>query len=156
MKKYKVGIISDTHGILREEVIEQLISCDYIVHGGDITELDIIEKLKEIAPVFVVRGNNDNDEWAKDLEEELHFEIGSVNFYMIHNIKCAPKKLPNVDVIIFGHSHKYYCKEKDGVMWLNPGSCGKKRFNLPFTMVIMEIEDGKYKTKKVDIKVGQL
>lgn len=151
MKKYKVGIISDTHGVLRKEVIEQLKGCDYIVHGGDVTGLEIIEQLNEIAPVFVVRGNNDTDEWANELDEELYFEIGGLQFYMIHNIKCAPKNLTNVDVIIFGHSHKYYCHEKNGVMWLNPGSCGKKRFNLPLSMVIMMIEDGKYNARKVDI-----
>lgn len=151
MTKYKIGIISDTHGLLREEVVEKLRNCDYIIHGGDITQQDLLEKLNKIAPVIVVRGNNDKDAWANDLKEEQYFEIGGVHFYMIHNIECAPKNPPKVDVIIFGHSHKYYCEEKAGVLWLNPGSCGKKRFLLSLSMVMMEIEDGKYKVEKIDI-----
>jgi putative phosphoesterase len=151
MVKYRIGIISDTHGLLRQEVLERLQTCDYIIHGGDITGLDILERLKAIAPVFVVRGNNDMEEWTEILEEEIYFEIGGIHFYMIHNIKSAPKKPPSVDVIIYGHSHKYYCKEKSGVLWLNPGSCGRKRFNLPVSMVMMEIDDGKYKTWRIDI-----
>lgn len=151
MEKYKVGIISDTHGLLREEVVENLQPCDYIIHGGDITQPDILEKLNKIAPVIVVRGNNDKDAWADALEEELYFEIGGIHFYMIHNIECAPKNPPSVDVIIFGHSHRYYCEEKSGVLWLNPGSCGKRNFGLPLSMAMMEIEDGKFGLKKIEI-----
>ena len=105
---YRVGVISDTHGLLREEVINKLKTCDYIIHGGDIDKEEILDELKNIAPLFVVRGNNDKGEWANSLSRELYFNIGDIKFYMIHNIKDIPNNLKNVDVIVFGHSHKYF------------------------------------------------
>ena len=82
---YRVGIISDTHGLLREEVINQLKTCDYIIHGGDINTEDVLKKLKDIAPTYVVRGNNDKSGWAEKLPKELYFTIGNIRFYMVHN-----------------------------------------------------------------------
>lgn len=150
--KYRVGIISDTHGLLREEVINQLKTCDYIIHGGDIDKEEILDELKNIAPLFVVRGNNDKGEWADNLPKELYFNIGELKFYMIHNIKDIPNNLKNVDVVVFGHSHKYFYEIVDNITYLNPGSCGRKRFNLPINFVIMEIDNDKYKVEKFEIK----
>ncbi len=150
-KKIKVGIISDTHGLLREEVKEILEGCDYILHGGDINRQEIIDQLEEIAPLYVVRGNNDK-EWAEHIPNELRFEIGTVGFYMIHDKKFIPKTLEDVDIIIFGHSHKYYEERKDGILWLNPGSCGKRRFDLPISMGVMTIEEGAWEIEKIELR----
>ena len=150
-KSYKVGIISDTHGLLREEVIKILKTCDYIVHGGDINKKEVLDELKKIAPVFVVKGNNDKGEWAEKLPIELYFSIGKINFYMIHNKKDVPNNQENIDMIIFGHSHKYFYEIIDNIAWLNPGSCGKRRFNLPINLAIMTIENNDYKIERVEI-----
>lgn len=150
-KEYKIGVISDTHGLLRDEVRVELTGCDYIIHGGDINKESILEELKKIAPLYVVRGNNDKGEWAEKLPEELYFTIENVNFYMIHNKKYASKNLENIDIVIFGHSHKYFCEEIDNVLWLNPGSCGKRRFDLPINMSIIKISCSNYNVEKIDI-----
>ena len=148
---YRVGIISDTHGLLREEVINQLKTCDYIIHAGDIDKEEVLDELKNIAPLFVVRGNNDKGEWADSLSRELYFNIGDIKFYMIHNIKDIPNNLKNVDVIVFGHSHKYFYEVVDNIAYLNPGSCGKKRFNLPINFVIMTIKNKDYNIENINI-----
>ena len=150
-EKYRVGIISDTHGLLREEVINKLKTCDYIIHGGDINKKEIMDELKKIAPLFVVRGNNDKGEWAEDLPKELYFNIGEINFYMIHNINEISNSLKNIDVIVFGHSHKYFYEVIDNTTYLNPGSCGKRRFSLPINFAIMTIENDNYKIEKIEI-----
>ena len=148
---YRVGVISDTHGLLREDVINQLKTCDYIIHGGDIDKEEILDELKNIAPLFVVRGNNDKGEWADSLSRELYFNIGDIKFYMIHNIKDIPNNLKNVDVIVFGHSHKYFYEVIDNISYLNPGSCEKKRFNLPINFVIMTIKNKDYNIENINI-----
>ena len=151
-EKYRVGIISDTHGLLREDVINYLKTCDYIVHGGDINTEDVLNKLKDIAPLYVVRGNNDKGEWAEKLPKELYIEIGNIRFYMVHNKKDISSKLKPIDIIIFGHSHKYFCENIEDILWLNPGSCGKRRFNLPINLAIMTIENNDYNIEKIDIR----
>lgn len=150
-EKYKVGIISDTHGLLREEVVNYLKNCDYIIHGGDIDTEDTLKKLEEIAPLYVVRGNNDIGKWAEKLPKELYFDIGNIKFYMVHNKKDISLNLKDVNVIVFGHSHKYFCEEIEDILWLNPGSCGKRRFNLPLNLVIMTIKDNIYNIEKIHI-----
>ena len=151
-EKYRVGIISDTHGLLREEVINYLKTCDYIVHGGDINTEDVLNKLKDIAPLYVVRGNNDKGEWAEKLPKELYIEIGNIRFYMVHNKKDISSKLKPIDIIVFGHSHKYFCENIEDILWLNPGSCGKRRFNSPINLAIMTIENNDYNIEKIDIR----
>lgn len=118
----KVGIISDTHNSLREEIINELHTCDYIIHGGDIIDEKILNKLKSISKVFVVKGNND----YLDLNEEIYFQIGTYTFYMVHEL--GEKK--DVDFYIYGHSHQLACYNKGKTLYVNPGSCGKKRFSL--------------------------
>lgn len=151
-EKYKVGIISDTHNLLREEVVSYLKNCDYIIHGGDISNEDVLNKLKEIAPLYVVRGNNDKGEWSEKLPKELYFNIGNIKFYMVHNKKDISTRLKDTDIIIFGHSHKYFYEKIDNILYLNPGSCGRRRFNLPINLVIMNIEGTNYNIEKIDIK----
>ena len=148
---YRVGIISDTHGLLRKEVLDILKTCDYIIHGGDINKETILKELKIIAPLFIVRGNNDKGEWAENLPKELYFTIGDINFYMIHDKKNINKNLKNIDVVVFGHSHKYFYENIDDKIWINPGSCGKRRFNLPINMAIMNIIDKSINIEKIDL-----
>ena len=99
--------------------------------------------------VYAVRGNNDK-EWAGDLPQELRFSLGWMRFYLVHNKKDAKlgEELPHA--VIFGHSHRYLEERKDGVLWLNPGSCGRRRFDLPVTMAVLEITEDRYQVKRID------
>ena len=146
----KLAILSDTHGLLRPQVAEYLKGVDGILHAGDINRPEIVAKLKEYAPLFVVRGNNDK-EWAEAIPRELTFSLEGVTFYMIHNKKEIGELPHGVNVVVFGHSHKYALEEKDGVLWLNPGSCGPRRFHQEITMMMAEAEDGKLQVEKIVI-----
>lgn len=147
----RAGIISDTHGLLRPEVVERLQGCDLILHGGDIGGRGILEELKKIAPVRVVRGNNDK-EWADaiPLSEELEFH--GVRIFMCHKKKDIPARLQDVRLVVYGHSHKYFDGEEKGVRFLNPGSCGPRRFNQGITMAVLEVsEEGDFWIEQIDI-----
>lgn len=146
----KIGVISDTHGKLRTMVIEKLQGCDVILHGGDIHQPEIIEKLRAIAPTCVVRGNADK-EWAKDIPDCLDEKICGLDIFMVHNKKDVPKNLGLRDLIICGHSHKYEDKKVDGQRFLNPGSCGPRRFNRPVTMALVETDGTKIQISKIEI-----
>lgn len=146
----KIGIISDTHGLLRPEVMEILKTCDCIFHGGDINKPEILDQLRPLASIYAVRGNNDK-EWAEGLARTLRFSIEGVEFFMTHNKKYVVWNLENVQVVIFGHTHKYLEQKIDGRLWLNPGSCGRRRFDQEITMAVMTVEDGKYQIEKIVI-----
>lgn len=147
----KIAILSDTHNLLRPEVIEILKGSDAVIHGGDINSQSILYEIKTAmksnAPLFVVRGNNDK-EWAENLPVSLDFELGGLKFFLTHNRKDIPQDT-KADIIIFGHSHKYYEENIDGQLWLNPGSCGRKRFNLPITMAVLNISNN-YSIEKIE------
>lgn len=148
---HRIGIISDTHGLLRPEVTDILRGCEVILHGGDIDSADILEELNRIAPTHAVRGNNDKD-WAKILPETVSVELYGIRFFMVHNKKYIPKNLCDTDVIIYGHSHKYEERHKGEVLLLNPGSCGPKRFALPITLAVLEVEDDRsFRVDKIEI-----
>ena len=144
----KIGVISDTHGLLRPGVLEVLKDCDYILHGGDVNRPEILDTLRELAPLYVVRGNNDK-EWAEDLPNTLTFTIEGIQFFMVHKKKEVPKELGNIQVVVFGHSHKYYEAVEDGRLWLNPGSCGKRRFDQEITFAVLTADHGKYEVEKI-------
>lgn len=148
---YKIGVISDTHGLLREEVKEYLNGCDMIFHAGDINKISIINELNNIATTYVVRGNADK-EWASNLSITNVIKIEGIKVFMIHNKKHIDTDLTPYDLIIYGHSHKYEEKIIDGKTWLNPGSCGPRRFNLPITMAMLYVEDdGSFNIERIDI-----
>ena len=148
---YKIGVISDTHGMLREEVKENLKDCDVILHGGDINKQKILDELNQIAPVYVVRGNNDK-EWAEYLPVDLSMVLYGIKIYMIHNRKQITADISDRNLVIFGHSHKYEEKQQDGVIWLNPGSCGPRRFTQPITMAVIEVsEKREIQIKRIEI-----
>lgn len=146
----KIAILSDTHGLLRPEVTEHLKTADVILHGGDINKQSIVDELQQYAPLYIVRGNNDK-EWAENIPHDLTVTLGGMTFTMVHNKKEVPADLTGVDVVVFGHSHKYVQEEKDGVLWLNPGSCGPRRFHQEITMMMAELENGKLQVEKITI-----
>ena len=124
----KVGILSDTHGLLRPEVERILEKCDKIVHAGDFDNKETARRLEQIAPTYMVRGNNDL--WLPYGElRTARFEIGGVRFYMVHNREEAGEVPEETDVVVFGHTHQYYEKKENGRLWFNPGSCGRARFH---------------------------
>ena len=151
----KLAILSDTHGLLRPEVAEYLNKADAILHGGDINRQSIVDELRQYAPLYIVRGNNDK-EWAEAIPHDLTVTLGGVTFYMVHNKKEIPTDLSGVDVVVFGHSHKYVQEEKDGRLWLNPGSCGPRRFHQEITMMMAEVENGTIDVEKITIPHGAL
>lgn len=136
MEAHRILVISDTHGLLRPEVLERAAGCEAILHAGDFDRPEILERLKSLAPVYAVRGNADG-EWAESLPEELELELFGFRFYLIHNKKLRRKDLSGIDMMICGHSHEYQdiWEKKAGIRCLNPGSCGPKRFRLPVTMM---------------------
>ena len=146
----KLAILSDTHGLLRPQVVERLKTADAILHGGDINRQDIVDQLEQYAPLYVVRGNNDK-QWAEAIPHDLSVTLDGVTFYMVHNKKEVPADLSGVDVVVFGHSHKYVQEEKNGVLWLNPGSCGPRRFHQEITMMMAEVSGGTIQVEKVTI-----
>lgn len=137
---HKIGILSDTHGMLRPEVLEALKGCELVLHGGDINKQKILDELTRIAPVQAVRGNNDK-EWAAYIPETVMTDICGLRIFMVHNKKDIPKDLSGVDLVIYGHSHKYEEKTADGIQYLNPGSCGPRRFHQEITFAVLYIED---------------
>lgn len=146
----KLAILSDTHGLLRPEVTEHLKTADAILHGGDINRQSIVDELRQYAPLYIVRGNNDKD-WAAEIPHDLTLTLGGVTFYMVHNKKELPADLTGVDAVVFGHSHKYVQEEQDGRLWLNPGSCGPRRFHQEITMMMADITDGQLQVEKITI-----
>lgn len=147
----RIGVLSDTHGLLRLEVLSALSGCDAIIHGGDINQPEILEQLEKIAPVYVVRGNNDK-EWAEHLPITLTFQIEQCRFFLVHNKKQVPGDLTGIDAVIFGHSHKYFAQELEGRLWLNPGSCGKRRFDQEITLAILTVDGSSLSAEKIDIQ----
>ena len=152
----KAVIISDTHGVLRPEVIEQIKNSGAVIHGGDVDTRAVLDKIKGLmkpdAPLFAVRGNNDRT--LPELPDSLAFELCETKIFLVHNKKDIPKNV-DADIVIFGHSHKYYEEKINGQLWLNPGSCGRRRFSLPLTMVLMNINGSDYSIEKIEIESGR-
>ena len=146
----RLAILSDTHGLLRPEVAELLKSADAILHGGDINRQSIVDQLRQYAPLYVVRGNNDKES-AEAIPHDPTVTLGGVTFCVVHNRKEVPADLSGVDAVVFGHSHKYAEEERDGRLWLNPGSCGPRRFRQEITLMMAEAEDGTLRVEKITI-----
>ena len=136
-----IGVISDTHGLLRPEALRRLRGASHIIHAGDVGSAEILTALREIAPVTAVRGNNDKGAWAQALPETATLELERRRIYVIHDVSelaIAPAS-DGVAVVIAGHSHKPAIVERDGVMYLNPGSAGPRRFKLPIAVATLRI-----------------
>ncbi|MDD5369254.1 MAG: metallophosphoesterase family protein [Anaerolineaceae bacterium] len=143
MSGYRIGVISDTHGLLRKEVLRELENCQHILHAGDVGKPEILDTLQRIAPLTVVRGNVDGGSWADILPETAKAQVQNQLFYLIHN-------LAELDInpatggfcaVIYGHSHHARQEYRQGVLYLNPGSAGPSRFGLPASMALLRIQD---------------
>jgi hypothetical protein len=131
-----IGVISDTHGLLRPEAIDVLAGCELIIHAGDVGDPAILTRLRELAPVVAVRGNVDRGAWAEALPETAVVEFSGARIYVLHNIQDLDlnPSAAGFRMVISGHSHKPSQTERDGVTYLNPGSAGRRRFRLPITL----------------------
>jgi uncharacterized protein len=139
---FRIGLVSDTHGLLRPEAKAALRGSHHIVHGGDIVDPAILDELATIAPVTAVRGNNDRGPWAEKLRETETVEVGGVVIYAIHDLSQLDidPAAAGVKVVVSGHSHKPKIEERDGVLFVNPGSAGPRRFTLPIAVAELIVE----------------
>ena len=157
MGAVRVGIISDTHGLLRPEALHALQGSDHIVHAGDIGNASILSALAAIAPVTAVRGNNDTARWAADIPHAAFTQVGRVGIYVLHDLKelrdhPAPA---GAAVLVCGHSHKPTVQQRpDGLLLVNPGSAGPRRFRLPVAVAELHIIDGRLEARIVELALG--
>ena len=139
--------------MLRPEALDFLAGCDQIVHGGDVGDAAILARLAEIAPLLTVRGNNDREAWSRGLPHSARIDVGGMLLHAIHDIKeldIDPAAL-GVRVVVSGHSHRPSCSERDGVLYINPGSAGRRRFSLPISAAELIIEDGQVRPRIVTL-----
>ena len=140
-----IGVISDTHGLLRPEALAALQGSDYIIHAGDIGDPQILDKLVAIAPLTAVRGNVDHGAWTRKIPATNVLEIGEISIYVLHDLQELDLKpeAAKFAVVVYGHSHVPKQEVKNGVLYFNPGSAGPRRFKLPVSVGRMTIEDGR-------------
>lgn len=149
----RVGIISDTHGLLRPQAEQLLHGADAIVHAGDVGGRDVLTRLKEIAPVFAVRGNVDTEEWARELPLTAVVELDGVSFYVLHNLQELDLRpeAAGFHFVVSGHTHKAEQSERRGVVYLNPGSAGPRRFALPITLALLDLARKPWKAEILEL-----
>jgi putative phosphoesterase len=150
-----VGVISDTHGLLRPEALEALRGAELIIHAGDVGGPEVLEALRRVAPVVAVRGNNDRGEWAEALPEYEATQLGETFIYVLHDLKeldIAPAAA-GFRVVVSGHSHQPLAEERRGVLYLNPGSAGPRRFKLPVTVARLTISGGDASAEIINLSV---
>jgi len=149
-----IGVISDTHGLVRPQAIEALEGVDMILHAGDVGNQEVLDTLNEIAPVVAVRGNNDKGEWAESLPDWEVVEIGNVSIYMLHDVKEIDiSPAGSFQVVVSGHSHKPAIEERRGVLYVNPGSAGPRRFTLPVSVAHLRVVGDKVKANIIELPV---
>lgn len=155
MSEVVVGVISDTHGQLRPQAVEALAGAATIVHAGDVGAASILEALRALAPVVAVRGNVDKDPWARGLPETEVVEIGGACLYVLHDIGQLDLDpgAGGFRAVIYGHSHRPAIEERDGVLYVNPGSAGPRRFDLPVTVARLHVADGDVEAEIVELDV---
>jgi uncharacterized protein len=153
-KRATLGVISDTHGLLRPEAVEALQGSDRILHAGDVGDPAILEALAKIAPVTAIRGNVDKAEWFRTLPDTEAVEAGRVSIYMLHDLARMDLKpeAAGFRVVVYGHSHHPKIEEKNGVLYFNPGSAGPRRFNLPVSVGRLMIDDREVRVELVNLK----
>jgi putative phosphoesterase len=150
----RIGLISDTHGLLREEAVEALRGSELIIHAGDVGKPEILEALRRISPVVAVRGNVDTAPWAKALQETAVAEAGSVLIYVLHDVNALDLNpaTAGFHIVVSGHSHKPGKSERDSVLYINPGSAGPRRFQLPISLAILRVEPTPWEVEFVDLE----
>lgn len=141
----RIGLVSDTHGLLRPEVLDWLRGSDHIVHAGDICAAEILEQLAALAPLTAVRGNNDHGPWAERLREREVLDVDGVCIFVVHDLADLKREPPPADarVVVSGHSHKPLVQERAGVLYVNPGSAGPRRFTLPIAAGELRLDGGR-------------
>lgn len=140
----RVGVISDTHNLLRPRVLERLDGCERILHAGDVGDLEILEPLRRIAPVAAIRGNTDVGATAAGLPDTLEGDLAGLPFGMVHRREDVDRKWPGrLRLVVFGHSHRPELEWRGDCLLLNPGACGRRRFHLPLTLAILTVADGR-------------
>lgn len=150
----RVGLIADTHNLLRPEAQAFLEGCDHIVHAGDIANAETLAQIAAIAPLTVVRGNNDQGEWAEALPETARVTLAGVTLYVIHDVKELtedPAAL-GAQILIYGHSHKPFVEQRGAVLHVNPGSAGRRRFKLPVTLAELRIDGPRHSVRVVNLQ----
>jgi putative phosphoesterase len=154
VKPVIVGVISDTHGLLRVEAVEALRGSDRILHAGDIGAPEILEALAKIAPVTAIRGNVDTAPWARRLHATEVIEADGISIYMLHDLGQIDLKpgAAGFGVVVYGHSHQPKIEEKNGVLFFNPGSAGPRRFSLPVSVGRLTIENGNVRAELIELK----
>ncbi|MFZ5449756.1 MAG: metallophosphoesterase family protein [Thermodesulfobacteriota bacterium] len=142
MPEHRIGVISDTHGLLRPEAVKALTGVELIIHAGDIGDPQILDALAQVAPVHAVRGNTDRGDWAAELPLTRVVEVGGVLIYVLHELFTLDldPAAAGFAAVIYGHSHSPHMERKNGVLYLNPGSAGPRRFTLPVTMTLLRIQ----------------
>jgi uncharacterized protein len=155
-RPWEVGLISDTHGLLRPEAIAALRGVDAIIHAGDIGAPDVVERLAAIAPVTSVRGNNDHGMWAEKLAATETLEIGGARVYVLHDLKelALDPGAAGLAAVIAGHSHQPRVEERAGVLYVNPGSAGPRRFRLPVAVGRLTVKDGRVRGRIVELEIA--
>jgi uncharacterized protein len=150
-----IGVISDTHGLVRPEAVEALRGSEMILHAGDVGNSRVLEALREVAPVVAVRGNNDKGEWAEVLPDWEVLEVGAVSVYMLHDLKemdISPSGA-GFRVVVSGHSHKPSVEERRGVLYVNPGSAGPRRFSLPISVARLVVAGDAVDARVIELKL---
>jgi putative phosphoesterase len=153
--KYLVGVISDTHGLMRAEALSALAGAELIIHAGDIGRPAVLDALRAIAPVVAVRGNNDREAWAQTIAETETIEIGSVRLYLLHALQelTLDPSTEGFDVVLSGHSHRPSIERRGGVLYLNPGSAGPRRFKLPVSVARLAVHGKSCRARIVELAV---
>ncbi|HEU4775177.1 MAG TPA: metallophosphoesterase family protein [Telluria sp.] len=151
----RIGLISDTHGLLRPEALAALAGCDHIVHGGDIGGQAILDQLAAIAPLTAVRGNNDFQAWATAVPDTARVTIAGLNLFAVHDIATIglDPAAEGIDVVIYGHSHKPLAERRGAVLYLNPGSAGPRRFSLPVSVAQLTVDKGEIAARIIALAV---
>ena len=154
-RELTVGVISDTHGLLRPQAVAALRGSDLIIHAGDVGNPDVIKALSGIAPTFAVRGNVDTAAWAADLPTTELVDVGERQFFVLHQISelDLDPATAGFAAVVFGHSHQPLVETRDGVLFLNPGSAGPRRFNLPIAVARVTVSDGRLCPEIVELQV---
>jgi putative phosphoesterase len=150
----RIGLISDTHGLLREEALRALRGSELIVHAGDVGNPEILDALRKLAPVVAVRGNVDTEEWARVLPVVAVADAGAVQIYVLHDVKSLDLNpaAAGFHVVVSGHSHQFGRSERSGVLYINPGSAGPRRFQLPITVARLELTKAPWDLEFVDLE----
>jgi putative phosphoesterase len=153
MAEHRIGVIADTHGLLRPEAVKALNGVELIIHAGDIDDPRILRKLGRLAPVYAVRGNTDRGAWAAKLPLTLVVEVGGVQLYVLHELFCLDldPAAAGFAAVIYGHSHEPHLERKNGVLYLNPGSAGPRRFTLPVSLVLIRIKGNSLETEYIEL-----